>query len=451
MKFSRAFNFVKYYWQFMPFKINFLLLMLMLALGSQWLKSLKTDTSSYIGLVFLMAKIVTVFALFLVMISFCSTLFCWIYFLIKKKDTSQEAISIQLDKSAIEKNGMQITTQLPFSLKPILGFVKIKLLYDQHLFTEKYIIKSRLKKQLIPIHTGLSSINEINMPDIKEYHFSKAIVYFEDMLQFFSFAVPQTVNQTMSNLPYNIATNTNDFSPKKTQDEQIKIEQLRKVDGEYLNYKKFEDSDDVRRIVWKIFAKNKQLVVRVPEIMSLYASHIYMYASFFNETDFNLYPHFQQAMLNRFKLCVWTIYDEISKKDFELKFISDHIISSEQNSAQKNITVSNWHHDNPLIDYFKPNYGSILCIHSWSSFDEIEQLITSLDHQTTIYFIQLSKQFKSNYILHFLLRIFIKPSNDRLQNLKNKWAIHPFKFKTIHKEQKIIQLLKKQGVQFEII
>ena len=81
-------------------------------------------------------------------------------------------------------------------------------MYDQQLLTEKYIINSRLKKQFIPVNTGLTSINEIELPDIKEYHFYKAIVYFEDMLQFFSFAIPQSVNQTISNLPYNIATKT---------------------------------------------------------------------------------------------------------------------------------------------------------------------------------------------------------------------------------------------------
>jgi hypothetical protein len=451
MKFSGVLSFFKYYWQFVPFKINFILFITLLAVGNRWLILLKTDTSSYIGLVLLMAKIVVFFATFLVILSFCSAFFCWFYFLIKKDKYTQKALDIQLDKSSLENNVLKISTQLPFTLKPLLGFVKVKLIYDGTLLTEKFIIKNRLKKQFIPFNTGLSSINELNLPDIKAYHFSKAIIYFEDMLQFFSFAIPQNIHQTINNLPYTIATQTNSLSPKKTEDQQIKIEQLRRVDGEYLNYKKFEDSDDVRRIVWKIFAKNKELVVRVPEIMDPFASHIYMYASFFNHTDFNLLPHFQQEMLNRFKRCVWSIYDEISKKEFEVKFIFDQFLQSENNTVQNNITLSNWHQDKILIDYFKPQYGSILCIHSLSSISDIKQLISAIDNQTIIYFIQLSKQFKSNYILNIILRIFIKPTNDRLSNLKSKWAIHPFKFKTLHNEQKIIELLKKQGVNFEII
>ena len=451
MKFSGVLNFIKYYWQFMPFKINFVLFILLIAVGNFWLKTIATDTSSYIGLVFLMAKITVVFTAFLIIVSFCSALFCWIHFVLKKSKQESNAIDIALDTSSYGNNVLKMNTKMPFTLKPFLGFVKVKLVYDKTLFTDKFIIKSRLKKQFIPVNTGLSSQNELTLPDIKEYHFSKAIVYFEDMLQFFSFAVSQDIHKSIDNNPYTLAAQTNSLSPKKTEDQQIKIEQLRRVEGEYLNYKKFEDSDDVRRIVWKIFAKNKELVVRIPEIMDPYASHIYMYASFFNPTDFNLYPHFQQEMLNRFKLCVWTIYDEISKKDFEVKFVSDQILSSETNAVQKNITLSNWHHDNGLNAYFKPQYGSILCIHSFSSIKDIEQLISSIDNQTTIYFIHLSKQFKSNYVFNFILRIFVKPTNDRLNNLKNKWAIHPFKFKTLNNEQKIIELLKKQGVNFEII
>jgi hypothetical protein len=58
MKFSGVLSFVKYYWQFVPFKINFILFITLLAVGNRWLILLKTDTSSYIGLVLLMAKIV---------------------------------------------------------------------------------------------------------------------------------------------------------------------------------------------------------------------------------------------------------------------------------------------------------------------------------------------------------------------------------------------------------
>ena len=98
MKFSGALSFVKYYGQFMPFKINFILFITLFAVGNHWLKLLKTDTSSYIGLVLLMAKIVVYFASFLVILSFCSAFFCWIYFLIKIDNHSQNALDIQLDK-----------------------------------------------------------------------------------------------------------------------------------------------------------------------------------------------------------------------------------------------------------------------------------------------------------------------------------------------------------------
>ena len=88
------------------------------------------------------------------------------------------------------------------------------------------------------------------------------------------------------------------------------------MEGEYLNYKNFENNDDVSRIVWKIYAKNKELVVRIPEIMDPYASHVYLYASFF--TSFNVAGStpVEVPFLNYYKAMIWTLYQNLVKQGF---------------------------------------------------------------------------------------------------------------------------------------
>ena len=86
--------------------------------------------------------------------------------------------------------------------------------------------------------------------------------------------------------------------PKKTEETNMRIEEMRKVEGELLNYKNFETNDDVRRIVWKIYAKNKELVVRIPETNDPYASHIYFYASFYNAISNDVYEEFNEVFLD---------------------------------------------------------------------------------------------------------------------------------------------------------
>jgi len=454
MKFSRVVSLLKYYWQFIPFRLNFILFLVILLTSFRWLKSYQTDTSSFSGLILLMTKIALIFSLFIVILSFLSSFISYLFFIVQKRKYPSTTIELKMDLESYQNNLLQIKTKLPFALKPLLGFVKVRLIYDQSKLTEKYILADRIKKQFFAFNTGLTGTNTLLLPDIKEYYFSNAMIYFEDMLQFFSFTSNTSVQQSITNFPTSLIQDVSETPPKKTEDELIRIEQLRKVEGELLNYKKFEDSDDVRRIVWKIFAKNKELVVRVPEIMDPFASHLYMYASFYNIQNIDLYPAFQQEMSNHFKNCVWTIYDALTKKEFEVRYISDQEISTtqhEQEPTQCKIAVSRWHQDKSLADYFKSKNGSVLCIHSFTSPAELKILLSNCESNTNVFFIQLSKVFKSYYLFNWLLRIFFKPNPDRLTSLRNKWAIHPLKFTTIANEKELISILKKSDINLELI
>jgi len=454
MKLSRVIAYLKYYWQFIPFRLNLVLAVIIMWLASRWLHSTETETNSFQGITMLMAKIALVFSGLIIGLSLLSTCFCLLYFIYQKKKKGSDSFELSMDIESYQHDWLRIQTKLPFALKPILGFVKVRLVYDKTQMTDKYIVSDRIKKQFISFNTGLISKNTLLLPDINEYSFSHAFIYFEDMLHFFSFAASFKTHQIICNLPHSLMMDTQTLPPKKTDEEKVRIEQLRKVEGELLNYKKFEDSDDVRRIVWKIFAKNKELVVRVPEIMDPFASHIYLYASFYTAQHLSMYPDYQQVMLNRFKNCVWTIYDALSQQEFDVTYQLDQDITSTHQAIDKTrytIARSAWHHDQTLTDYFKSTHGSALCIHSFTSPAELQQLIAEADPKTTIFFVQLSRVFKRNYLLHWLLRVFVKPKTDRLSTLRNKWAIHPLKFQTLAKEKVIHSLLKKSDLNTEII
>jgi hypothetical protein len=454
MRLRKAIGILRYYFEFVPFKTNFIIYCLVVVASFKIINSYKTDTNSFIALTLLMAKIALIFSIIIVIISFLSTLISSLYFYFRKKNNPDQAIEIGLEVNPQQHNTLSIATKIPHALKPILGFVLVKLFYDKQQSTDKYLLADRIKKQFIPFKSGLSGQNSLLLPDIKEYYFSKAIVYFEDMLQFFAFAFPGQVNSTILNMPHSLLYNPQEFTPKKTEEEKIRIEQLRKVEGEYLNYKKFEDSDDVRRIVWKIFAKNKELVVRTPEVMDPFASHIYMYASFYNAFSYDLYDNYASGMLNYYKNCVWTIFETLAKQAFEIKFISDqHNVANKQQIeiVRRQITVSNWHHHQSIADYFKPKHASILCIHSFSQITDVENLISRYEAGTTIFFVQLSKVFKSYYVWNWLTRIFLKAPENEFSKLKAKWAIHPLKFKLQSNESKIIELLKQGDIHFEIL
>lgn len=454
MKISKAVQLVRYYKQFFPFRINFILFLLAIIFIAKWVKSLRIETSSFFGITLLMVKIALFFCGTLVAISFLSAFICWLHFMLSSSSNKQQAVDVRMQTPNSQLAMLQIICKLPFALKPALGFVKMKLMYDQELLTDKLIIANRLKQQFIPFRSGLASNNNLILDDIKEYHFSKAIVFFEDMLQFFSFAVAVDLNQTIFNLPVSVLADAVETTPKKTEEELIRIEQIRKVEGEYLNYKKFESSDDVRRIVWKIFAKNKELVVRIPEIMDPFASHIYLYASFYNHTDFALYPAYQQVFLNRYKNFVWSLYDVLHAKNFEVRYVPDqihHAPALVSNLTQYSIAVSNWHQDMSLRDYIKPQLASVICLHSFSDVQDVNALLSSVDSNTSFYFIRLSTDLKSNFILNFFSRLFFRPATDTLTPLKSKWAFHTLKFQLLRNEKLLLHTFKKNSIPVEVI
>ena len=140
----------------------------------------------------------------------------------------------------------------------------MRLQYDGNNISPKFApIAIHPKNDFFSMHT--KGCYNWPLKNIKEYDISSGIIYFEDFFQFFSFAGSLPSNGSFFYGPPKKSTGTLMVQPKKTEETNRRIEEIRKVEGELLNYKNFETNDDVRRIVWKIYAKNKELVVRVPE------------------------------------------------------------------------------------------------------------------------------------------------------------------------------------------
>ncbi|HMN32026.1 MAG TPA: hypothetical protein PKA54_01495 [Chitinophagaceae bacterium] len=428
--------------------------LLILFLSYTLIQNQMNETNSFIALTVLMAKTVLYFSIIIVLISFFSVLLSSLYFYFQLKKFPAESVQITTQVEKGTKDILLLKTKLPFALKPILGTVSIKLFYDHILSTEPMILASRIKKQFIPFRSGIEGSNELLLPYIKDYHFSKSLVIFEDMLHLFSIVIPSKINNEFVNFPKSLSIDVQDISPQKTEEENRRIDQIRKVEGELFNYKKFEDADDVRRIVWKIYAKNKELVVRKPETLNPFASHIYMYASFYNALHFESYPQHSLFMLNYFKNCVWTIYETIAKGEMDIRYISDQTIHSNNQEIDKTkyeIALSGWHHNESIEEYFKPKIGSLLCIHSCTSYEGLEKIISSLNGDTKIFFVKLNRVFKSYFFASWIMNIFFKAPDDDFANIKSKWILHPLRRKMIHNEEKMISLLEKEGIKFEII
>ena len=275
---------VKYALQYFPFTLNTLLAGFALwgAYHLLYKPVPKGETpSSVIPFILLMGKMTFLIFAGLVLTSVIATVICWAWYLfIKNKNGTVLKIQFTTETVKGKKSKLFLNASLDAALRPFLGFVKGSIVYDNNEITERFSLLSNTKKERGTGRAAISGRSRLIFPDIKEYDLKGGFVFFQDMLHLFSLAAAQPVSGHFYQPPVLMNGDDADVSPKKTETLDVRIDQLRRVEGEYLNYKDFEAGDDVRRIVWKVYAKNRELVVRVPEQFEPYASHLYLYATF---------------------------------------------------------------------------------------------------------------------------------------------------------------------------
>jgi len=272
------------------------------------------------------------------------------------------------------------------------------------------------------------------------------------MLHLFSLAAAQPLSGQFYQPPVLTEEQDREVYPKKTETMDVRIEQLRRVEGEYLNYKDFESGDDVRRIVWNVYARNRELVVRVPELYEPYASHLYFYASFHAAVKAQwLNEGYLKEMLNYYKNNIWTVYDTLSKKEWQMRYIPDQSfnVPEQLSDAERNariISNSDWHTDKPLNEYFNPRQGAVICISSLTDPQELQTLLERCDASTVVYFVKLSSVFRHFIAWNWFKRLIFLPPKDRLNKLRSRWTFSPMRLQIQKREKEIEEILRKSAV-----
>jgi len=232
------------------------------------------------------------------------------------------------------------------------------------------------------------------------------------------------------------------ISPLKTEDTTTRIEELKKVEGEYLHYKNFENNDDVRRIVWKIYAKNKDLVVRIPEILDPYASHAYMYVSFFNDFELGGNATAEIFFLNYYKSTVWAVYQKLCKEGFDVKYIADQQtpvqhFNEEQQSVQYTITTSNWQKERDIKSFADMKDASVIVLSSLCRAEDAEALFSNRASSTVFVLVRLSKSLHRSYVISLLKWLFIQQEKNDVEVYKTKWRLSLLRPKILQNERRL--------------
>lgn len=432
---------------YIPFTFYFVLFTVAILLANYWIdtKSLIPD-SSFTDIFKLLIKTGIWFIAIILATAFLSVIIPFIVFLLKKKKNHVK-IAIQTAILANHNDSVQkIHISVSPLIKPFLGFIKLRLHYDKKLYSDKFLLAEESRKKIFS--TQFSGDYQWLLPEIKEYHVEKLIVYFEDFFQFFSFTISLPAKDRFYTHPFAPPVKDIQLSPRKTEDTATRIEELKKVEGEYLNYKNFENNDDVRRIVWKIYAKNKELVVRIPEVLDPYASHAYIYPSFHTGFDITGNSTVEIFFLNYYKTILWSVYQQLNKQGYALKFIQDQqtpskYFNDELQAIQYAITTSNWQKEKDLKTFVNSKDASIVVISSLCNAEQVQSMLDASSGGTVFVFVRLSKSLKHTYFIHFVKWIFVQAEKNEIDVYKSKWNLSLLRPKIIQNEKKIESILSK--------
>ena len=447
MNFSRTADRIKQAAFYIPFTIYFVVFAIAAIIGFKMLDNDQINAySSFADIFRLLLKVALGFTVAIISIAFIPVLVSFIYYKYQQRKKGIR-FDISTDVKESELNQKQ-TVRLLISpvLKPLFGFIKLRLLYDQKHYSKKFSLLENSRRKFFS--TSIEGTYHWTLPQIKEYHVEKAVLYFEDIFQFFSIAVNLPASSHFFTQPTAKGIKDLNVTPRKTEETNTRIDQLRKVEGEFLNYKNFENNDDVRRIVWKIYAKNKELVVRIPEIMDPYASHIYLYASFFSRYNTEGNSAIEIPFLNYFKVVTWSIYQNLVKRGFDVRYIPDQEVAKnkmadDQQSVKYSISTSKWHQVKDLKTYVKINDASVVIVSSLSDADEVKDLMENYGKDITFIFIKLTDSFKNQNIIDWVQWLFVQNQRDDIDVYKRSWALSPLRMKIKENENRLIKILEK--------
>jgi hypothetical protein len=220
------------------------------------------------------------------------------------------------------------------------------------------------------------------------------------------------------------------------------------VEGEHVNYKEFETGDNIHRIVWKIYAKSGQLVVRIPETKDPYASHLYFYASFF-EGLASSRGAFETELLNVYKDHVRNLFEALQRNGYDVKMPQDQEMqrltsTSEKESELFRIAVATWQNQLSPIDYVNVNKAAFVCLPSLVPVNEVETILRNLPASIPLVIVKLSDGIPSPFQMKFK-HIFFKPEKQPADNLRQSWLLSSLRRKLKKNEIDIARILKQRG------
>ncbi|NOT75811.1 MAG: DUF58 domain-containing protein [Cyclobacteriaceae bacterium] len=427
-----------------------LLTLLVLWLGGMWLKAnYGQDDSNMWIVMYQFVRIIQWAIVGLFSISLLTALTTWGLFIYNVR---QKKISVQVQfgdgQQAEAGYAMLVISLTGTVIRPLLGTIRGRLVFAGKKLSEVILLDTDVFKKRGFLRHAIKGTGRTLLHDRGIYDVEKVHILFYDMFSLIALPCSVPFTQQLYTLPKELRKERVDAQPNSTEEQKHRIEIPRRVEGEYISYKEFESGDNIRRIVWKIYAKSGQLVVRIPETKDPYASHLYFYASFYEGFDLND-GTFDTELLNVYKDKVRNVFEALQKNGYDVRIPQDQEIArlsgmSDKKNELFQITAASWQKGNSPNSYVNVNKAAFVCLSALTPVSEIEMLIKTLPMSVPLVVVRLSDAIASPFKIA-VKDIFFRPEKNPVDKLRKPWFVSPLRQRILKNENEIERVLKSRG------
>jgi len=447
---KRLLSFLNFYEQFIPLKRNglfFVFFAILLALFVR--KEYYGEASQFTPFLNVFVWLLGVFAVLIIGFGLVYTLICWLYLVLQSKKLIID-FSIGLEDGQKGMAGeVPVTLSVSKVIMPLLGYFKAWIVFEDGEIVGPLMINrfSGGWKDLL-FKEGAANLQ---LERRAQYHVKGYLFSFEDYLQFFRFSFFKKAKKLFYLHSQKREVPSVDIPPAKAKEELEKVKTSKRVEGDFLNYKDFESGDDVRRIVWKIFAKNKELVVRIPEVINPYASHLHFFASFQN-TIFSTDSKYASGMLDYYKDIIFNTCLEIEKSGRKVEFsmdqvVGDSLIVEKKDQLAYYLSCAEWKSDSLQEQFPSMSASSIVCVSSMVPAEQMEELVNK--RSAALFIVRVSRFFDEKSLFNWANMILRKENQTEVGKLR--WMLSAKRRQLKKNEEKINQLVARAEFQGQLI
>ncbi len=230
-------------------------------------------------------------------------------------------------------------------------------------------------------------------------------------------------------------------TPRRALEMTERVDTMQRVEGDLHNARLFSSGDDMRRILWNVYARNRELMVRTPEIFEPYASVLTVFAAFTARfpTTFSAGEEAIETALDFYKNAVWTVFQSLSAKGKNLRFQLAQLPvgSNAPEAIQKAITNAHWDTAEP-----QPNAKTqLLILSSLTPPEKLSEMLNISTLKRDVILVRLSEAFQHKSSFRFFRRLlFRRAANEETQVLRLRRRM--LARQLVQWEETLLQMLK---------